>query len=128
MVVPADEVFAMAERFLEASIALKRFRLERWKRLSPKQRSVLRDQAQTLSTLSDQLLNKAIRLVLDDLKESLEAVKGATERATEAVRELKNVADVLAVATGLVALAGAITTENPAAVAAAVADLVATFE
>lgn len=123
MPLSSADAFDLADRALDASIEIRRLRNRRWDDLKPAQRETMKNQADALSLVSDQLLNQAIRLVLDETAVSVAGVRRAAQRATAALKTLGDLRAALDVAAALAGLAGAVLSENPAAIAAAAKNL-----
>src|SRR5438034_479412 len=101
MPVSSQDAFDIADKLLDASIAIMKFRNDQWDSLNPLKREALKNQAHTLSIVSDQMLNKAIALVIDETSASVSNLKSATDKATRALKTLNDIKKALAIASAL---------------------------
>ena len=118
-----EEARELAREYLDLSHALGRYRFDRWADLSAAERKRIEREEWALLNLSSSLTTKAAGVVLDDLALDLESIKAATGLARQGVETIGETKDLLRLVASLVALGGAIVSQNPAAIGAAVADV-----
>lgn len=113
----SDQAFALAQSFHDLSVELGNYRFRVHHELTPGQRRRLEDLQFDLLNTSTQFNALSISLALDDLEETLEDISAATDRMNKAIKKLKDVQRVIAIATSAVTLGAAIISMNPGAIA-----------
>jgi len=115
----SDQAFVLAQAFHDLSVEIGNFRFRVHQDLTPAQRQRLQDQQFDVLNTSSQLNALSISLALDDLQETLDDISAATTRMNKAIKKLKDIQKVIAIATAAVTLGGAIISMNPGAITAA---------
>jgi septal ring factor EnvC (AmiA/AmiB activator) len=123
-----DQVRTLADGFFAASQAVGEFRLAHFTENTMEEQAQLRTLQNALRQQSIELTADAIRETLERLKPTLEHIGAVTKQVNEAVAKLKEVRQVITIATSFVNLGGAIVTGNPAAIAAALGSTVSAVE
>lgn len=113
----ADQALEMARAFKKSALAIGRFTIARWQELSPAERKELNHNEWKLFHASEDLINRASKLELDDLEKSLKSIVSATEKANRAVKNVTSVKKAVSIAASLVALADAVMSKSPSATA-----------
>jgi hypothetical protein len=120
----ADQAFALAQSFHDLSVELGNYRFRVHQDLTPAQRRRLEDQQFDLLNASTQFNALSISITLDDLQETLDDIGAATADMNKAIKRIKDVQKVIAIATAAVTLGGAIISMNPGAIAEALGGVV----
>lgn len=118
-----DDARSLARLFLEASHDLGTYRFSNWGSLSEGQRQRIESAEWTLLNYSSDFVTAAVGLALHDMAADAKAIKDATAKAKEVIQTVQNVKNIIKVAAALVALGGAIASENAGAIATAALDL-----
>jgi hypothetical protein len=124
MRISKDQAKDLAKWFRAVSVSLGDFRFDNWSELSEKERSLLEDREWTLINYSSDFITQAVGQILVESTESLEAIKGATAEAIEAINKIKSVKKVLGISSSVLGLGAAIATNNFAAIADAVGNVI----
>lgn len=127
-VTTADQAFELADGFRRTGEALTRRLLEAWSDLSAAERKQMQDQAGELLTAAITTRVKAMGLLLDEVEASVTALKRATSKANSAIKSVESAKNAIKIAAGVIALAGAIASQNPGAVAGSLAALLKELE
>ena len=117
MPLSSDDAFALSKAFRDLSVAVGDIRMARWASLTPDTRRALEDEEWSLLNASSDMVTKAVGLTLDETDPTGQKIQAATTAAAKAVKTLKEVGKVINVATAAVALAAAIVSKDPGAIA-----------
>jgi hypothetical protein len=109
--------------FLKLSMATDQFRHDHFDELSATMRAQLKDQAQHLDDLSDHFTAAAIGAILKLIQDDLDNIKGATQRAQQAIATIQKIEKVASIVSAGVALGAAIFAGNPGNIGSAVTAL-----
>jgi hypothetical protein len=120
----SDQAFALAQSYHDLSVELGNYRFRVHHELTPAQRRRLQDLQFDLLNTSTQFNALSISLALDDLQQTLDDIGAATDRMNKAIKKLKDIQKVIAIATAAVTLGGAIISMNPGAIADALGGVV----
>ena len=115
----SDQAFVLAQAFHDISVEIGNFRFRVHQDVTPARRRQLEDLQFDVLNASTQFNALSISLALDDLQDTLDDISAATEKMNKAIKRLKDVQKVIAIATAAVTLGGAIISMNPGAIAAA---------
>jgi hypothetical protein len=113
----AQDALDLAERFHDLAVVTGKYRFDNWDDLSPAQRKALEDGQWSLLNASSDMVTVAVGIVLDTSATSLKNIQAATDEAKKTLKTLKNVKKAIRVATAAVALAAAIASKDPGAIA-----------
>lgn len=123
MAITKEQARQLAALFRNLSIQLGDFRFDNWGTLSPAYRQTIQDAEWTLLNASSDMTTTAVGIALENMQADLKAVIDATTKAKKTIGSIKKVKAVIEVAAAAVALAGAIASQNPSAIASAAANL-----
>jgi len=112
----AEHADQLADQALNLKRAVGEFRNRFYDVLTPQQRDDLRSLTITLGDEVDHLTAVAIKMSVDDLRNSMDHLQVVTTGVSEAVAHLNEVRKVLTVATALVDLGSSIMSGDPMAV------------
>ena len=104
----ADQVRELAGFFHDLSVALGDYRLGNWDQLSPDQKRSLENLEWKLLNYSSVFTTTAISRTLSELQSTLPAIRNATAKAIEVIKNLRTVDRVFRIATAAGALGAAI--------------------
>lgn len=123
MAITKEQARELAALFRNLSIQLGDFRFDNWGTLTPAYRQTIQDAEWTLLNASSDMTTKAVGIALDNMQADLKVIIDATTKAKKTIGSIKKVKAVIEVAAAAVALAGAIASQNPGAIASAAANL-----
>ena len=123
MPISKDQARELAKTFRDLSNQLGDFRFKNWADLSLAQRQRIEDAEWTLLNYSSDFITSAVGIALSDIQADLKAISDATAKAKKVIATINTVKDVLKVTAALIALGGAIASQNPSAIASAAGDL-----
>ena len=126
MPISKEQARELAKTFRDLSNQLGDFRFTNWGTLSPAQRQRIEDAEWTLLNYSSDFVTTAVGIALNDMLADLQALSDATTKAKEVIATIETVKDILKVTATLIALGGAIASQNPSAIASAAGDLFST--
>lgn len=98
-------------------ISLGNYRFANWTTLTPAQRQDLENEEWSLLNASSDMTTKAVGLALEESEVNVQHITRSVGKAKLAVKKLEKVSDVIQVATATVALAAAIVSKDPGAIA-----------
>src|SRR6218665_82086 len=113
----------LSRDFDAAATAVSNFLVENYGTLSAKEIETIRSLRWTLFDLAEEITQRSIGVILNDIQADLSVIKDATVRAKKAVKALNNVGRTIAIASSLIDLAMAVSTGNVSAIAKSIADL-----
>ncbi len=116
----AADARAIARDYHDIALSLGAYRFANWERLSPARRAELERLQWTLLTFSSDMSTRAIALQVDDLDESLTALKRAVKSLKRAVKHAADARSAISAAARAVTLGAAIVTGNAVALAATI--------
>jgi hypothetical protein len=117
MALTSADAFNLSKSFHDLSVSIGEYRFANWNTLSDDNRRTLEDEEWSLLNASSDMVTKAVGLTLDETDPTGQKVQAATTAAAKAVKTLKEVGKVIHVATAAVALAAAIVSKDPGAIA-----------
>lgn len=118
-----QEAKALSHDFDTAATAVSKFLIDHYGDLTAKEIEKIRSLRWTLFDLAEEVTQRAIGVVLDGLTGDLKTIQDATAKATGAVKRLKDVGKVIAIASTLIDLAIAVSSQNIDGIVEAVGDL-----
>jgi hypothetical protein len=118
-----DQALQLAKAFKTAALSVSSFTVEHWAQLSPAERDKLNSLEWSLFNGSEDCINLATILALDDLESVLRDISNATKAATDAVKTINSVKAAISIAASTLTLASAVLSKNPQGIASAVKDL-----
>ncbi len=113
----------LSGNFDAAATAVSNYLIANYADLSAKEIERIRSLRWTLFDLAEEMTQRAIGVVLDGLEGDLKAITSATEKATAAVKKLKDVGKVVAITSTLIDLAMSVTSGNIGGIADAIGKL-----
>ena len=119
MALTSDDAFDLSESIRGIAVALGDYRFKTWDSLSPKDRQALEDAEWSLLDASSNIRTQAVGLVLDETQTSVAKLKATTAKARKAIKTINDVKKGIAIAAATIALAGAIASKDPGAIAKA---------
>lgn len=123
MAITKEQARQLAALFRNLSVQLGDFRFDNWPALSPANRQTIQDAEWTLLNASSDMTTTAVGLALKSMEADLKAITNATTKAKKTIATIKKVKVIIEIAAAAVALAGAIASQNPGAIASAAANL-----
>lgn len=111
-----DEALDLASRYRDAAAGMSDYLNDNWATIASKDRDELSRLKDELLNFSRDLVTTAAGVILDDAKASVAQLGAATQKANDALAEINEVKNAIAIATSLIGLAAAITTGNPASI------------
>lgn len=121
----SDQAFVLAQAFHDLSVEIGNYRFRVHQDLTPAKRRQLEDLQFDVLNTSTQFNALSISLALDNLQDTLDDISAATEKMNKAIKRLKDVQKVIAIATAAVTLGGAIISMNLSAIASALGGVAA---
>lgn len=118
----AAQAFELARQFNEVAQKLAAYRFANWGKLTPGQRTDLENQEWTIRNYSSDFTALSIKVDVANLAQTLSSIKRATDKMKTAVKNLEQIGKIIKVATIMITIGAAVTTGNPAAIAAAVSE------
>lgn len=118
-----EDAFELAQKCREASVELGNFRFKNWQTLSPKERQDLENEEWDLLTISSSLLTKAVGIALEESELTVKRLKESVEQGKKVLKNIDTARNALRMAGGLLALAGAVVSKNPAAIISTAKDV-----
>lgn len=117
----AADALDLAGRFRQASIAVGNYLYDptTWPKLPLQQRATLQSLELTLLTVSSDLVTRAVDVIIEDAKQSVDDLMKATARATEVLDNITDIKHAISVVTALIGLAAAIPTGSAGTIHAA---------
>lgn len=121
----SDQAFVLAQAFHDLYVEIGNYRFRVHQDLTPAKRRQLEDLQFDVLNTSTQFNALSISLALDNLQDTLDDISAATEKMNKAIKRLKDVQKVIAIATAAVTLGGAIISMNLSAIASALGGVAA---
>ena len=109
----ATQALELASAFRKLSIEVGNHRFDNYPDVSAADRKRLEDEEHALRMLSEQMITKAVGLVLDDIEDGVDALAATTARAATAIKKLAKVRQILGIAGQAITLGGAVIAKNP---------------
>ena len=119
----AREVKELAKHFFSVARSLTDYREDHWDRLSKQEHQQLSRWQWSVYNSTDDLLALSAVMALDEAQETIDRIRKATQRANRTIRTTDDVKRVITIATQVVRLSGAVMSQSPLAIIAALADL-----
>ena len=119
----AREVKELARHFFAVARSLTDYREAHWERLSKSEHQQLSRWQWSVYNSTDDLLALSSVMALDEAQETIDRIRKATQRANRTIKTTEDVNRVIAIATQVVRLSGAVMSQSPLAIIAALADL-----
>jgi hypothetical protein len=116
----SDQAFALALAFHDLANEIGNYRFRVHEELTPAERKRLQDLQFDVLNASTQFNALSLSLGLDELQETLDDIGAATAKMQKAIKKIKNVQQIIKIATAAVTLGGAIVSMNPGAIASAI--------
>jgi ribosomal protein L29 len=123
MPISKDQARDIAKKFLELSHELGTYRFANWAKLTPSQRRLIEDAEWDLLNYSLSFVTTAVGIALADMDKDLKTITEAISRAKKAIATVETVKGVISIAAALVALGGAIASQNSSAILSAAGDV-----
>ena len=120
----ADQAQQLADLFTKLAGEVDGFRNEHYDDLSAQQRADLEAQIQRLCDFHDQFCGDAIQNTIDALQGDLTHLRNVTQQATDALKHLKSVAQVINIVSAASSVVSAIVTADYGAIPDALRSLV----
>jgi hypothetical protein len=108
----ADQAFELANEFHNLAVSVGNYRFDNWDDLTPTQRKRLEDLQWTLMNYSSDFIAQGISLTVDNLQGALNKLVNATSEANDAIKKIKVVNKVVAIATAATILGASIMSGN----------------
>ncbi len=124
---PADDARDLARQFGDLSYAVHVYLIENWKKLKPRERSLLEAYQWNLLGLSSDLVAQAVTVTLQDLEATLKKINDATTKARSVLKTIKDVQKAVTIVAAAAGLAAAIATGNAGAIVSGVENLASTL-
>lgn len=119
----ARQVKELARHFFAVAQSVTEFREARWNQLSRSQHQQLSRLQWSVYNHTDDLLALSSVMALDEVEETISRVDKATQRAARTLKTTEDVNRVIGIATQVIRLGGAVISQSPLAIIAALADL-----
>jgi len=113
----------LAKAFKASALSVGTYTVEHWAELPPSERERLNSIEWSLFNASEDMINLATQLALDDLEAVLENIEKATKAATNAIKKIETTKKAVSIAAGLLTLASAIMSKSPSAILSALKDI-----
>lgn len=124
---PADDARDLARQFGDLAYAVHVYRIENWKKLKPRERSLLEAFEWNLLSLSSDLVAQAVIVTMQDLHATLKKINDATAKATAVLKTIKDVQKAVTIVAAAAGLAAAIATGNAGAIVSGAQNLASTL-
>lgn len=124
----AEQAFELADGYRRTADAMTSRLLDSWAELEASERATMQAQAGALLAAAIEVRVRAMGLLLDEVEASVTVLLRATSKANAAIKALDSAKGVIRVSTAVLAVAGAIGTQNPGAVAGTLAALLKELE
>jgi len=108
----ADQAFELAREFHNLAVSVGNYRFDNWDNLTANQRKRLEDLQWTLMNYSSDFIAQGISLTVDNLQGALNKLVNATSEANDAIKNIKVVNKVVAIATSATILGASIMSGN----------------
>ena len=119
----AQQVKDLSKHFFSVAQSLTQFREAQWNSLTKAQHQQLSRLQWSVYNSTDDLLALSSVMALDEVQETLTRIGKATKQANKTIKNTDDVNQVIGIATQVVRLGGAVLSQSPLAIIAALADL-----
>ena len=119
----AQQVKELSKHFFSVARSLTQFREAHWNELTKTQHQQLSRLQWSVYNSTDDLLALSSVMALDEIQKTLSQIGKATQRANQTIETTQNVGRVIAIATQVIRLGGAVLSQSPLAIITALADL-----
>jgi len=124
----SQQLAQLGERFLAFSQAVGNYRMENWTVLSKSQNQQIKELHRTLLNYADDLFTTSSKLVMVDIRSSLDIIDEVTGEISKTYHTLEKVQKAIAVAAAGITLGAAIFSKSPEAIGGAVGNLVKSWK
>jgi hypothetical protein len=119
-----EQALELAKIFKMSALTVGNYTVEHWAELTTPKREQLNSLEWSLFNASEDMINLAGQLALDDLEAVLEKIGKATRAATKAIKKIEITKKAISIAAALLTLASAIVSKSPGAILGALNDIV----
>ena len=111
-----EDALALAVNFRVASVTLGNFRFSNWASLTAAERAALEADEWDLLNSSSVMITKAVGIAIDESATPVLRLQGAIKAGEKILKKIDTAKNALKITGALLALAGAIISQNPAAI------------
>lgn len=119
----SQQVRELSKYFFSVAQSLTQFREMHWSTLTKAQHQQLSRLQWSVYNSTDDLLALSSVMALDEAQETLSQISKATQQARRTIETTEDVGQVISIATQVIRLGGAVMSQSPLAIIAALADL-----
>lgn len=109
----ATQTKELAKHYSGLSLSAAKYRFENWDKLSELRRRQLSDQSRELGKQSDEYVQQAASLIMNDVKADLAKIKSITEDIQQTIAKITSVQKVINVMAAALDLGAAILSKDP---------------
>ena len=117
----SEQAFELSRQFHDLLVALGNFRFDHWNALPSGKRKELEDLQFWVLDYSSKFNALSIRIQIDDLQPTLDAVRKATDAMAHSIEQIKHIEKAIRIGTAAVTLGAAVLSMNPEAIGTAIA-------
>jgi hypothetical protein len=119
----SNQLTELGDCFLRIAQSVGDYRIENRANLSKAENQRVKELHRELLDYSDEFYTTAARLVIDDIKRSMEKIVTITQNINRSYKKLKDFQKAIDIAAAAVKLAGSVLTKNPVTINNAINDL-----
>lgn len=121
--ITANQLSGLGDSFFRVAQSVGDYRIENRGNLTKAENQRIKELHWELLNYADEFYTTSAKLVINDIRESIERITGITEKINRSYNKLKNFQKAVDIATGVVKLAGAVFSKNPVTIDNAISEL-----